>query len=93
MDTGDVYIILQMYVLLYADDAILFGEDLQHALCVFQTYCNTWKLTVNISKTKVLIFSRDKRHGNYRFTFDNTELEIVKECKYIGIFLTNSGFN
>ena len=83
-----------MFVLLYADDTVIFGEDvtdLQHALCVFQTYCSTWKLTVNISKTKVLIFSRGKRHGNYRFTFDNTELEIVKEYKYLGVFLTSSG--
>ena len=94
VDTEDVYVFLKMFVLLYADDTVIFGEDatdLQHALCVFQTYCSTWKLTVNISKTKVLIFSRGKRHGNYRFTFDNTELEIVKEYKYLGIFLTSSG--
>ena len=63
VNTKDVYVFLQMFVLLYADDTVIFGEDatdLQHARCVFQTYCSTWKLTVNISKTKVLIFSRGK---------------------------------
>ena len=38
--------ILNLYLLLYADDIVLFGktpEDLQHALTILENYCNRWK--------------------------------------------------
>ena len=48
---------------MYADDTVLLSEtkhDLQYALSVFERYCNEWKLTVNTTKTKVLVFSSGK---------------------------------
>ena len=54
----DVDIFLKMYVLLYADDTIVMvetPEDLHSALNAACDYCQTWHLTVNISKTKVII--------------------------------------
>ena len=51
--------IINMYILLYADDIILFGktpEDLQNALSVLEDYCQRWKLTVNTDKTKIKVF-------------------------------------
>ena len=53
-----------MLILLFADDMVLFGnskEDLQFALNKFENYCDKWRLTVNTSKTKVMIFSIRKR--------------------------------
>ena len=46
--------------MLFADDAVLFGniKDLQYALDKFENYCDKWRLTVNTSKTKVIIFSK-----------------------------------
>ena len=52
---------LNRYLLLYADDIVLFGktpEDLQHALTILENYCNRWKLTVNTNKTKIVVFKK-----------------------------------
>ena len=54
---------LKLLVLLYADDTIILSDGidkLQHSLKVYKEYCQIWKLQVNLSKTKVVIFSRDK---------------------------------
>ena len=49
---------LQIFMLLYADDIVIFAnnqEQLQNSLNLMHQYCNRWKLTINISKTKVMI--------------------------------------
>ena len=53
--------IININILLYADDIILFSknpEDLQNALNVLEEYCQRWKLTVNKSKTKIMVFRK-----------------------------------
>lgn len=93
IDTPEIVHYLKLLILLYADDTVLFGtsaEDLQHSLSVFQDYCKEWHLTVNIQKTKVLIFT-NKRRNTYTFKFDGQILEIVDEYKYLGIYLSKSG--
>ncbi len=53
----DIYV--KLFLLLYADDTILMSESksgLQDALDYFHQYCIQWKLQVNTSKTKVVIF-------------------------------------
>ena len=55
----DLYI--KLYTLLYADDTILLAETaqgMQSMLDKLFSYCQTWKLQVNPSKTKVVIFSK-----------------------------------
>ena len=89
-----IYVFLKIFVLLYADDTVIFGEDethLQHALNVFGTYCKTWKLKVNVSKTKIVIFGRARPNENLHFFFENNEIIIVSEYKYLGIILSRSG--
>ena len=57
---------LNLYLLLYVDDIVLFGktpEDLQHGLTILENYCNRWKLTVNTNKTKIMLFKKKKRGG------------------------------
>ena len=52
---------LKLYVLLYADDTVILAEsprELQLALDAMDQYCTLWKLKINVSKTKVLVFSR-----------------------------------
>ena len=59
----DIVSYLKIYVLLYADDTILLAEspeELQAALYSMNLYCNDWNLKINVSKTKVVIFSRGK---------------------------------
>ena len=89
-----IMIYIKILVLLFADDTVLFGnnkEDLQFALDKFDTYCDKWRLTVNTSKTKVIIFSKGRPPRNVKFYFKNEEIEIVNEFKYLGIFLARSG--
>ena len=71
--------------LIYADDLLLLSESekgLQSCLDSLQSYCDRWKLKVNIDKTKVRIFKRGKLNTEpFRFTIYGKEIEIVK--KYI----------
>ena len=90
----NIFIYLKIFILLYADDTVLFGnneEDLQTTLNIFDKYCEKWKLTVNVQKTKVLIFSSGRPAQNQAFYFRNNKLDIVSEYKYLGIYLSRSG--
>ena len=84
---------LKLFIILYADDTVLMSEkeeDLQEALDAYQKYCEQWKLTVNIDKSKVLIFSKG-RPKKYNFTYNNQVIGIVSEYKYLGIYFSRSG--
>ena len=50
-----------MNCLIYADDLVIMStsaEGLQQCLNKLATYCNKWKLQVNLKKTKVILFNR-----------------------------------
>ena len=84
----DIY--LKTFLLLYAADTVLMSENvdgMQTMLNVFSEYYNTWKLQVNIAKTKVVIFSKSKVTQNARFMSDNKELDICESYNYLGILL------
>ena len=95
-DTEDenIYIFLRIFVLLFADDTILFSnikEDLQRTLNTFESYCTAWKLSVNTSKTKVLIFAGGRLAKDQTFYFNGHKLDTISEYKYLGILLARSG--
>ena len=51
----------KIFMLLYADDIIIFAntaDELQNSLDMLVSYCKRWKLTINSSKTKVTIFRK-----------------------------------
>jgi hypothetical protein len=93
-DKVDVYI--ELFVLLYADDTILISEtpeNLQIMLDALATYCQIWKLSVNTTKTKVVIFSKGKVRKHPDFTFGDQILEVVADYTYLGvIFNYNNSF-
>ena len=92
--TEDAFMFLKLLILLYADDTIILSDGidkLQHSLKVFEEYCQIWKLQVNLSKTKIVIFSRDKIKNNCQFLLYNKTIEIVDEYKYLGVFMGGSG--
>ena len=85
---------LKLFILLFADDTVLLSEnktDLQNALNIFESFCGEWKLTVNIEKTKVLVFGRGKQPKNETFTYKDKPLATTNEYKYLGIVLSRSG--
>ena len=97
LEDDDVVIILRLFVLLYADDTIILAEsaeELQMALDAMQQYCNNWSLTVNVEKTKIVIFSRGKLRIVPHFVFGNDQVEVVGDFRYLGItFNFNNKFN
>jgi hypothetical protein len=51
---------LKLLRLLCADDTFILAEsteDLQAAINIFEEYCSEWKLSINVSKTKIVVFS------------------------------------
>jgi hypothetical protein len=84
---------LKLFVLLYADDTIIISEkedEFQNLLYDFNCYCEQWKLSINMTKTKIIIFGTN-RPDNYNFRINNVQVEIVKEYKYLGILFSSSG--
>ena len=82
--------------LLYADDLILLSESekgLQSCLDNLNSYCNRWKLKMNISKTKVIVFnSKGKRKAdNLKFYIENKKQEVVGKYKYLGVIVSYNG--
>ena len=60
---------IQLFLLLFADDAAVFTQDpqsLQLTLNDIKQYCNMWKHKLNVNKTKIMIFENG-RHVNYDF--------------------------
>ena len=57
-------------------------------------YCDTWNLTVNISKTKVVVFSRGKIRKKPVFYFGDKLIEVAEGYSYLGVqFNFNNKFN
>jgi hypothetical protein len=91
---------LKLYLLLhvYADDTIILAEsqvELQAALHAMYLYCKSWKLEVNASTTKIVIFR--KRSSNLDvnpvFTFNGENINIEDEFTYLGtVFMSNGSF-
>ena len=80
-------------VLLYADDTVIIRENkhsFQTCLDDFYKYCQTWKSTINFSKTKVVVFGTNKP-SLYNFNINGQIIKTVKEYKYLGVIFSNSG--
>ena len=74
LDTVDIEE-MTLLKLLYADDAFIFAkspESLQSMLNDIQEYCNTWHLTINANKTKIMVFERG-RHTHPKIYLNGTE--------------------
>ena len=94
VNNDEMITFLKVLILLYADDTVIFSDNesgFQYALNVFEKYCSQWKLKVNVSKTKVIVFCSGSRKENLKFFLNSMEIEIVQERKYLGILLGQSG--
>ena len=85
----------KVFLLLYADDIIIFAntaEEMQNSLNLLSSYCERWKLKVNVNKTKVMVFRKGGiLPGNLDFYYDGETLEIVSRFKYLGVVFTTGG--
>jgi hypothetical protein len=94
LSTENVNFIINMYVLLYADDTLVMAEspeELQCALNAVNLYCNKWGLTINQSKTKVVIFSRGKVRKKINFKIGDQAIDTSSEYCYLGVLFNFNG--
>jgi len=73
--------------LFFADDAVLFVQNprsLQSMLSDVDTYCNTWGMKLNVTKTKCMSFELG-RPTSYNSYIYNTLIELVDSFKYLGV--------
>jgi hypothetical protein len=91
---GEFDIYSKLFVLLYADDTVLFSDsasDLQLQLNIFCEYCNIGKLKVNSSKSKIIFFSSGRLPQHINFSYDGNAIEIVNEFTYLGLNFSRTG--
>ena len=91
MTNHNVSRMLNIFVLLYADDTVIMAENecgMQRNLNLLNEYCNCNGLRVNIRKTKMMVFARSKtRFRNLpTFKFGNLYLDLVDDCLFGYLF-------
>lgn len=53
------------------------------------SYCNDWKLFVDISKTKIVVFKKSGRlNKNVNWSFNDEDIEVVNQFTYLGLTLS-----
>lgn len=83
-----------LFSLLFADDAALFAKsekELQNQLDHLGQYCKKWNITVNINKTKIVIFTKKRRPFNFEFQYNGNVIEQMDSFTYLGVNLHKSG--
>ena len=80
-------------MLLYADDLVLLGDNIgrvQQLLNNLSTFCKKWGLSVNMEKTKFVVF----RNGgivknNERVYLNGEKVKLVSYYKYLGLIVSS----
>lgn len=83
---------VELFLLMFADDVGLFSDTivgLQKQLDELHKYCLEWKLSVNVEKTKIVVFKNGgilaKRE---KWFYDSQPIEIVNAFAYVGLNFT-----
>ena len=77
-----------------ADDTVILSEsesDLYAQLDAFHEYCLTWKLKVNIDKTKIVIVGSGRTPHNASLKYNVSEIEVVKNFNNLVIIFNKTG--
>ena len=76
----------------YADDLVIFGptsSGLRKLLSLFESLANTHELTVNVNKTKIMLFHKKRDpHNDVSFNIVGQKIEVVSSYKYLGVMLS-----
>jgi exonuclease III len=85
---------LAIFSILFADDTVLIArshEELQVLLSKLHGYCSKWNITVNIDKTKIVVFKKGNHPTHYNWYFNNCIIEVVTYFTYLGSVLSANG--
>jgi hypothetical protein len=88
-------------IILFADDAVIYYShfnvneiynDMQHDLNLIYSWLYNNLLSINISKTKYMIFHSDKKTivDNHSLHIHNQEIERVNSIKYLGLHIQSN---
>ena len=84
--------IMELFILLFADDVALLSTSangLQNQLDVLHLCCDNMKLTVNIDKTKIMVFRKGGHLGRQeKWFFGGKRLDVVNDYCYLGFNFT-----
>ena len=74
---------------MYADDLIMLSQTatgLQKCLDVLSEFCSKWELSVNLNKTKTMVFQKKNKQANkYTFKYNDEVVETVSHYTYLGM--------
>ena len=79
---------------IWADDLIILSESengLNEMLGELSSYAAENNMTINIDKTKAMIFNKTGRFIRRNFKYRDSNIETVREYKYLGFLLVPSG--
>ena len=85
---------LNISCLLYADDLVLLSTSpsgLQKCLDKLYEFCTSWRLEVNVTKSKVLIFNSNGKSFIDYFKYKDKTIETVSSFCYLGVVLKCNG--
>ena len=82
--------------LLYANDLVLLTPtkaSLQQHLDHLHRFCQTWALTVNLSKTQIMVFQKRTscQDHKYKLHLDTVALEHTKNYTYLALNISATG--
>ena len=88
-----VHIPENVHVQMYADDVLLYQTlqrdnntaDIQRALNGFEQWCDNNHMKLNIDKTQLVIFQRNRDQTSPTLVIKGTTINPVEEMKYLGI--------
>jgi hypothetical protein len=84
-----------VHMLLFCDDIVLVANNpnqMNEKIEVLAKSFEKLGMEVNLSKTKILIFSKEKIDPNdYKFKWKGEDIEIVNEYVYLGVKFTSNG--
>ena len=85
---------IQMLLLLYADDVVVFAKsssELQQEMDKLFNYCNKWKLKLNTTKSKIVVFRKGNVAPRQSWKFGNDDIEAVNSLSYLGVLFSSNG--
>ena len=87
-----VFLESSISILLYADDIVLLSEseaNMQIMLDYLGKWCETWGLTINFNKSKVMHFrALSQQRTEYIFKCGSSSIDLIHQYKYLGVLFT-----
>ena len=80
--------------ILWTDDLVMFSETkegLTKMIVSLSTFASENGLTINVDKTKCMVFNKSGRHIRCTIPYGNTVINSTREYKYLGFLVTPSG--